>query len=179
MILPDPLALEVLQGQFGHLAGPHQQHVFAGQVAEDLLGQADRGVADADGVVADAGFGAHPFGHGEGLVEQPVEDGAGGLMLRGLPVGLLHLAQDLGFAHHHGVQAGGHPEDVAHRLRSLVHVEGRRQVVRGDLRVAERKVADQASPACLRRRDAEHLHPVAGGVEQDFREFRGSPCRRR
>ena len=134
MMLAHALTLQVLQGQFGHLAGAHQQDGLAGQLAEDLPGQADRGIADADGVVADAGFAAHPFGHGEGLVQQAVQNGAGGLVLGGLPVGLLDLPQDLGLAQDHGIEAGGYPEEVLHRLRTLVDVQGLLQVGRRDLR---------------------------------------------
>ena len=136
-----------------------------------FLAMADRGIADADGVVADAGLAAHPFGHGEGLVDQAVEDGPGGLVLRGLPVSLLHLAQDLGFPHHHGIQAGRHPEEVLHRLPVPVDVKGLVQVARGDLRVAGKKLPDPGRRLIRRLGDAHHLHPVAGGVEQALGDF--------
>ena len=169
--LTGPLPFQVLQGQFRHLPGPQQQDVFAGQVPEDFLGHGDCGIADADGVVADTGLAPHPFGHGKGLVDQAVENGAGGVVRRGLPVRLLHLPQDLGFPHHHGIQAGRHPEEMLHRLPVPVDVEGLVQVARGNLRVAGKKLPDPGRRLVRRLGDAHHLHPVAGGVQQALGDF--------
>ena len=161
----------MLEGQFGHLAGPQEQDVFAGQISEDFPGHGDGGIADADGVVADAGFAAHPFGYGEGLVDQAVEDGTGGVVLGGLAVSLLHLSEDLGFPHHHGVQAGGHPEEVLHRVPVPVDVKGLIQVVRGNLGVAGKKLPEVGGGLIRGRGDADHLDPVAGGVEEALGDF--------
>ena len=85
--------------------------VLSDEIAEDLFGQLHRGKGHGNGRGGDFGFGAHPFGNGKGLVQKAVQDDAGGLVFRGITVGCLDLAQDLRFSHHHGVEAGGNPED--------------------------------------------------------------------
>ena len=76
------------------------------------------------------GLGAHALGHGEGAGKELIQltanraDGTGG------GVGLFHLAENLGFADHHRIQARGHAEDVPHRIFFAVLVEMCIQFVR-------------------------------------------------
>ena len=58
---PGLVADQVLHGQFRHLAGTDQHDPFALQFSEDFPAQFDGRIADADGMVADAGFRAHFF----------------------------------------------------------------------------------------------------------------------
>ncbi len=104
-------------------------------------------------------------------MDQAVEDGTGGVVLGGLAVSLLHLSEDLGFPHHHGVQAGGHPEEVLHRVPVPVDVKGLLQVVRGNLGVAGKKLPEVGGGLIRGRGDADHLDPVAGGVEEALGDF--------
>ena len=56
----------------------------------------------------------HAAGDADGGLKGHVQQRAGGLALGGRLVGLFHLGQDLRFAQHHAVQAGGHAEQVPH-----------------------------------------------------------------
>ncbi|MCY1533162.1 hypothetical protein D9M68_684750 [compost metagenome] len=70
---------------------------------------------------ADLGGGAHFLGDRERALEQLVEraaERAGGF---GRAHGVFHLAEDLGFAQHHGVEPAGHAKGVA---RGFVVVQG-------------------------------------------------------
>ncbi len=113
----------MLHGQLRHLSGPDEQGALALQGAEDFAPQFDRGIADRDGAVADAGFRTDALGDKKGLMEQPVEDNPGRFLFRGDAVSLFDLAEDLGFAQHHGIQAGRYPEYVLDGLVAPVQVE--------------------------------------------------------
>ena len=106
--------------QFRHLAGPDQHDRLVVQLAENLAGQFDRRITDGHGAGADPGLGAHPLGHGKGLVQQSVQDQPADFMLGGVAVGLLELAQDLRLAHDHRIEAGGDQEQVPDGLLVLV-----------------------------------------------------------
>ena len=113
------------------------------------------------------GFGAHPFGHLERLVQKLVEHRSGGAVLGGLAEGVFYLSQDLGLAHHQGIQAGGHPEQMPYRLPPLVGVET-------SFYLSGRKAAPLAEPAAQVLRallrvalgHGQKLHPVAGGHQK-------------
>lgn len=55
----------------------------------------------------DVRFGTDPLGYGKGFVQQSIDD-VGGSGLRGIAIGFLELAENLGLAQNHGVQTGGH-----------------------------------------------------------------------
>jgi hypothetical protein len=74
------------------------------QVAENLLGQADRGKRHGHRVFADGGVGAHLLGGAEGGLEQAPEQRADGAGLAGHGVGRFHLAENLRFAQHQRVE---------------------------------------------------------------------------
>ena len=120
---PRPVREQVPGGKLGHLARPHQQDRPALQAPQDLLGHLHGGEAHRDGVAGDGRLRPHALGRAEGVVEQLVEDDPRGLLLHAVPVGLLDLPQDLGLAHHHGVQARGHPEEMTYGLAAAVDVE--------------------------------------------------------
>jgi hypothetical protein len=52
-----------------------------------------------------------------------MKDEPGGFMMDGRLISRLDLSQDLGLPNHHGVQAGGNPENVLYRLISSMNVE--------------------------------------------------------
>ena len=120
----DALAFQMFHGQLGHFAGTDEEAGFVGQGAEDLAGELDRGITDADGQAADAGFGADFFGHGKGLVQQAVQERSGGLLQGALSVSRLDLPQNLGLAHDHGVQAAGYLKEMVDGLGLPVLVQG-------------------------------------------------------
>ena len=61
--------------------------------------------------------------------------GARGLLLGGELPRRAHLALDLALAHHHRVEAGGHPEELGRRAVVAQQVAGAGELVRGDLGV--------------------------------------------
>ena len=78
--LAHAVADQMLHRELGHFAGADQQHLFVLQGAEDLAPQFNGRIADGDGMVADAGFGADPLGHEEGPVQEPVQDDPGAFL---------------------------------------------------------------------------------------------------
>ena len=77
--LADVLRLQVHAGQLGHLARAEDQRRSARELAEDLLRQRDRRVADRHRALAEARFGAHALADAEGRMEQPVRERAGAM----------------------------------------------------------------------------------------------------
>ena len=161
------------RGQLAHLARAHQQDVLVLQLAEDLARQLDRHVRDGHRVVADAGLRARPLGRGQRPVAQRVQGAAQrARLLRGV-VGLLHLAQDLRLAHHHGLEAGRDAERVPDRLRPRQPVDASPSVAGGAAVEAHEEGLDhlgrigRRSRAFVRRRarPAVHLDAVAGGED--------------
>jgi hypothetical protein len=61
-------------------------------------------------VRADLGFGTDAFSHGEGLLEQPVQNALHGVLLSGQRPSLFDLTEYLRFAHDQRIQAGSDPE---------------------------------------------------------------------
>lgn len=108
----DALAVEVAGSQGAHFASADEEGAFSGEFAEDLAGQFDGQIGHADGVFADASFGADALGDTKGFVHDAVEEAANGLGVNGGLVGLFHLASDLGFANDHRVKAGDDAEDM-------------------------------------------------------------------
>ncbi len=122
---------------------------------------------------ADFGGGAHLFGHGKAALEQLVQGGAQGAGGVGLAHGLLHLAQDLGLAQHHGVQPAGDAEGVARGLAAFEHVGVAQQFVGRDAAGARQPVDGRMTElldrlAQLRRRHIQ-FGAVAGGQQRRFR----------
>jgi len=114
---------EVARGQLDGVAGADQQYAGLAQVGEHLLGEAHRGERHRHGVCADAGFGAHPLGHREGVLQQAVQRRLQRVRLARKLVGILHLAEDLRLAQHHRIQPGGDAEQVARRVLLVVAVQ--------------------------------------------------------
>src|SRR5258706_325761 len=75
----------------------------------------------------DRRLGAHPLGGGGGPRQRRPELVAPDAGPLGLGGGVLHLAEDLGLAHHHRVEAGGDPEEVPERRLVLVDEGVRRR----------------------------------------------------
>ncbi len=93
------------------------------QVTEDLPRQAHGGEGHRHRAGADGGIGAHLLGHRKGMLEQTAQQAVHAAGLRGALVGAFHLTENLRFAEDHGIQAGGHAQDVAHRVGVLQVIE--------------------------------------------------------
>ena len=97
-------------------------------------------------------------------MEQVIENDARGVAGRGLAVGLLELAQDLRLAQNHGVEAGGHAEEVAHGLVVDVAVGVGLEIL--DLGAPGHGPVAQHLLGHVARAHGEQLHAVAGGEDQ-------------
>ena len=108
----------------GHLAGTDDHHRLAGQVAEMLLRGVDRCGGNRGRVAGDCGAAAGFFAGIDRLTEERVQRLAQGPRTLRLHVGVLDLAQNLGFADQHRVETGAHPQEVFDGLcpEQRVHV---------------------------------------------------------
>ncbi len=118
----------------------------------------------------DLGLRAHPLGHAEGLAEERVQPRADRLAGLGQREGVLHLAEDLRLADHHGVEAGRHAEGVAHGVAIEVRIEDGLHGAEVEAAVAA-QVAEHRRPRLARRLGhAVHLDPVARGQDHELGE---------
>ncbi len=82
---------------------------------------------------------------------------------------LFHLAENLRLAHDHGIQAGGHAEEMADRFFVAVLVEVRRENRCFDAEVAREELRNR----CFRAvNHGQQLHAVAGGDDHALRHAR-------
>lgn len=98
--------------ELDHFARTHEEDALVLEAAEETKRQAHSGGRETHGVGADGGGGADFLGNREGGLEKMVEHRAQAVCVTGHLLGLLHLTDDLCFAEHHGVEAGGHSEGV-------------------------------------------------------------------
>src|SRR5674476_147934 len=116
--------------QLDHLAGADEQDLLLLQAGENACGKLHRRRRHRHHVGADLGVGAHFLGHCKRALEQLVQqrpESAGRFCQAHR---LLHLAQDLRLAQHHGFEARGDAKRVAHRLFLGQGVEVRLQLLR-------------------------------------------------
>src|SRR5271166_2965830 len=104
------------RSQLAHFACAHQEDGTPLQRSEDLTGQIDSHRGDGDRVRTDSGFRSRLLGGGKGTLQQMFKLAADGSLSARHGKGLFHLAEDLRFAYHHGVETGRQPEQVAHCL---------------------------------------------------------------
>src|ERR1044071_3980599 len=79
-------------------------------------------------------------------------------------VSFFYLAQNLRFAHHHGIEAGSHAEHMAHSVALLKFID---VAIQGS--GVQAKIAAQKSPKIGSLFGAgEHFHPVARGKDHAF-----------
>ena len=156
---------QVAHQRFTHGAGADDHDGLFLQPVENAPGQIHRHRAHGHRPVGDARVLPHPLGHGEGAVEEPVEDAADGARLLRDGVVLLQLTEDLWLAHDHGVEAGGHAEDVPHRVLACVVVELVLGGLQVDVGLALEKVLDLGESGVAVPRHHHHFHPVARGQD--------------
>ena len=109
-------ALESLGGFFSDVARAEQQNARGFEVAENVLGEIDGDIGDADLADGDRRLRAYVFGGLKRFLENAVEDGAGGLASLGGRVGGFNLAENFGLAEHLRVEAGGDFEEMLDRV---------------------------------------------------------------
>ena len=131
---PRALVAEVTQRFLGHLARADHQRLLVVESLEDLPGEVGHGHAgNAHAALVDGRFGGHAAGDADGRLKGRVQQRPGVVVLDGRLVRLLHLGENLRLAHHHAVQAGGHGEQVPHRLLADVVIQVRRDLGRIEL----------------------------------------------
>ena len=70
-----------------------------------MLGQADGGEGHRYRARSDGRIGTHLLGHGEGMLEQPAQQGTYSTGLDGRHIGFFHLAEDLRLAQNQGIES--------------------------------------------------------------------------
>ena len=98
--------------EFDHFTRAHEEDLFVLKRTEKAKRKTHGRGGEAHGVGADRGGGAHFLGHRKGGLEEMVEHDAEPVAFARDLFGLLHLADDLRFAEHHGVKPGGDSEGV-------------------------------------------------------------------
>ena len=135
------LRAQVDAGELGHLAGAEDEDAQAGEVAEDLPRQLDRGVADRDGAFGEPGFVPHALADREGGVKQAMGHGAREVQVARGGVRRLDLTENLRLADDERVEAGRHAEEMARRVDAAVAVEVLGEARRGRRRGSRRRSA--------------------------------------
>ena len=112
--------------------------------AENLARQLHGRVAHRDRHLPDARFRAHALGDAEGAGHEAVEPAAHRAAILGGGVGGLELSENLGLADHHGIETGGHAEQMMNRFAAFVPVEVRPDRGRADgLAVRQKGIDDR------------------------------------
>src|SRR5438270_11109075 len=93
------------------------------QAAENTLGQFDTGESHGHRTRADLRFSANALADFERALEHTVEYRPRAAMIHRDSVSVAYLAENLGFAKHHGIQAGGHAEEMPHRVAAVPAIE--------------------------------------------------------
>ena len=86
-------------GKLAHLAGPDDQDIRLGQIADDFHGKIYGRGRHADTAIGNLGAGADLFAGRDGLIENGVEQGRSGAGHTGQMIGVLYLAKDLSFSY--------------------------------------------------------------------------------
>ncbi len=108
---------EILERFLGHLSGADHEHAFVVELLEDPRGEiGDRHAGNAHAVAVERGVAGDAAGDPQRGLKQMVHQRPGAADPPGELVGLLHLAEDLGFAEDHAVEAGGDGEQMSHDL---------------------------------------------------------------
>lgn len=110
----DALGVQVPGAQADHLAGADQERGMVVKIGEDAPREVGCDGGDRYRLRADEGIGPDPLGGGEAAGEQSIQSMPDMAVLERERVGLLELAQDLGLADHHGVEARRDAQQVAH-----------------------------------------------------------------
>jgi len=157
---------ELCAGELRHLSGADQQDYFAGKRSKDFLGQLHRGVAHRNGIDGNAGFGADAFGRAERAVHQTVYNDAGSVFGQRFAIGILHLPENLRFAHNHRIKAGRHSENVAHRVFASIFIKAIGSFGLVQTAVSCQESAEFFESVAVFRNTGENLHTIAGGKIQ-------------
>ena len=147
-------------GKFAHLAGADNENRLPFQRSEDLLREFHGHRRDRHGRRPDGGLAAHALGYGKGAAKELVELSANGADGAGRGIGFLDLAENLGFADYHRIQAGGYAKEVANRIFPTEFVEMRVELFRLQMKVIVQESAEVGGAVGGVRHK---LNTIAGG----------------
>jgi len=164
----DAARLEGARGLFAGFAGADDEDFVLGQGGEDLFRKLDGGGHDGDAAALDVGRGADVLGDVEGALEGLVQPGAGVLVREGEFVGVLELAEDLGLADDHGVEAGGDLEEVMQAVGFGQHVNFLIQGTDKGVMIDEKFLQPGKGDLGCERGVGVDLNAVAGGEDGGF-----------
>ena len=183
--LPDTLRPQVDARELRHLARAEDEDAQPRQVAEDLPGELDGGVADRDGALGEAGFVAHALADRERGVEEPMGHGAREAEVARRGVGRLDLTEDLRLSDDERIEAGGDAEEMARRVDAAMAVEVLGQPRRVEAMIvaeeaAERlggrvRIADRVDLGAVARREHDRLGADAARGERVERRVEARP----
>ena len=170
---------QVPRREFNRAAGADQQHPLLRQIGKNPSGQGDRGIGDRDRAGANRGFRAHLLGDGKGRLEGLGEGAANEFQLPRQGKGGFDLAENLGLAKHHRIEAGGNLHQMPHDLAILAAVTRLGKLVGGkavEVRqpFERHAVPGGAVPSVLIREPQIHFGAVAGG-DNHHAGHRGQP----
>ena len=112
-----PMLPQMGRHQLDGIPGTDQQHRFAFETAQQLLGQTYGSIGDTDRGRTNGGLRAHPLCHAEGPVQQAIQYRPGGTVIRRRLIGILDLTENLRLSDDHGIQPAGHAKQVAYGFR--------------------------------------------------------------
>src|SRR5215472_1930655 len=157
-------------GERAHRAGADDEHAAPVQRLGRIGGRAQLGggQAHADGHqvrarAVDARLGVRPLGRAQRERAEVVEGPAERLVRARDGQRPAHLAEDLALAHHHGLQATGHRQQVLYRAVLVVHVQVGRELGERDAGVPGEHLADRRHARVELVDLGVDLDPVAGG----------------
>ena len=136
---------------FARLPRADDHDLMLVQRTENLLRQFHRDRSDGHAAALDVGFRPNLLGHVERFLEGLVQMAAGLLVLQGGVVGLLQLAENFRFAHHHRIQSAGDFEQMFQACRIAMKNRFRPGPVRGN---CDGQAGTAAGPAGLAVRPA-------------------------
>src|SRR5579863_2097349 len=125
-------------------------------------------IADGDGHMSDPGLGANPFGNAERARENLLQQTAYRAFVPRRGIRALELAENLRLAHHHGIEAGCHAEEMLNRLARFVTVKMAFKCVRGAFPCLQ-EMLDHARRLFMVRGSESDLDAIAGGEDDGFR----------
>ena len=103
---------QAFQRQFCHFACTDDHDGLGAEILKDFFSKFDGHGTDGHATARNVGFGMYALGAAEGVMEERREVGPQRARIACKGEGLFDLAEDFGFADDHGVQAGGHSQQM-------------------------------------------------------------------
>ena len=154
------------QRQPPHLPRADDQHPPLAQIPRVLLGQGEGHGTDAGRIGADGRLVARPLAGADGCPEELGQAMAQHTRFRRLHKGVGYLSQNLGFAQHQRIQAGGDPQQVGDRVPTGADVEMFGEFFqRHTCRCGQHRRQLRLCQRRIRRRTGVEFQPVAGGEQ--------------